>query len=556
MDTSSEEEQLYKRQKLGQGKMASQASAGDNEGDFQSNNMEANDSAVLHGKEEAEGQAGGDDWGAPHTNNTDCNDIAKNGSSAGHNSLSTSTDQQQTNVQDNMQYVTSDLQELQKTLAIIKGQNEERDLQYDLLVQTAIKKEKEMITMRNKILDLEKRSMNKNLCVQNLPEAPSENAANAFKAFLGDKLEPRNYDIELAHRNGPKFDNDARTRPMIVQLAKRGMVENIIKATKSDGEYNKGQIRVSRQVPTELRHVTAKLHHLADFTKKTHPNARVEVKDRAIHINGQKMRPPLTPPVLEKTLTCNPTEIDIMRQVNFYASELIGQKGSTFRAFASPAHCAEDARYAYLAISRFPRVASSSHLISAYLTNNDEYDYFDDGDHGLGRHVFDLMQEKNIQGVIVFLSRDFGGFHLGNDRFSIINKVVNQALSRFNAAMHRNPTLQKPDRLHFNLGEESSEADKVPAWQIYEKEGPESATDLATNLAKEAAYRLPSHPQSKPRYDDPVIQEMYKDIISSYTGARPKDSSASVSSQLNPPQHLTSSQPPPLLQHNMSMMQH
>jgi hypothetical protein len=113
--------------------------------------------------------------------------------------------------------------------------------------------------------------------------------------------------------------------------------------------------------------------------------------------------------------------------------------------------------------------------------------------------------------VIVFLSRDFGGIHLGNERFTIINKVVQQALSRYNAAMQRNHSLLKPDRLQFNMGDQSTEADQVPAWQQIEKPGPE--TQSATNLAKESAYRMPT-PHSGYQYsDDPVVEEMYNELM-------------------------------------------
>jgi hypothetical protein len=50
--------------------------------------------------------------------------------------------------------------------------------------------------------------------------------------------------------------------------------------------------------------------------------------------------------------------------------------------------------------------------------------------------------------VIVFLARDFGGVRLGKDRYTIINKVVAQALGRYNAALQRNPAIQHPARLH------------------------------------------------------------------------------------------------------------
>jgi hypothetical protein len=363
----------------------------------------------------------------------------------------------------NLECVNNDIEQLQKDVANMKNENRVRDLHVDLLVQTSIRKDKDIANLKDKVLDLEKRSMNRNVCVSNLPERPKEIPADLITSYLDDKLGLNTIEIEVAHRNGPKPDKDSTIpRPMIVQLSKRGMVDKLLKATRNDNEFNREDIRIAKQVPTELRHATAKIHHLAEFAKKTHPEAKVEVKDRVIYINNQRKRPPVTPPTLEETLTCDQNEIDIMTHVNFFASELIGLKGSTFRAFATPVTCAEDARYAYKAIARFPRVASSTHLITAYYTTDQEYDYFDDGDHGLGRHIFELIIHKQLEGVMIFLSRDYGGVHLGRDRFTIINTVVNQALAKFNAAKLRNPTLMKPNRLHFNASAESTEQDQIP----------------------------------------------------------------------------------------------
>jgi hypothetical protein len=235
---------------------------------------------------------------------------------------------------------------------------------------------------------------------------------------------------------------------MIVQLARRDQVDTIMEGTKTGGDFDRDQTRVSRQVPTEARHATAKLYHIGKLIKENHPHAAVTVKDRHVYVNNNKIKPAVIPPTMEQTLSNDPNEIDILNNINFYLSDLVGMKGSTFRAIVSPASNAEDARYAYIAVSRFPGVAAASHLISAYITLNDEFDYEDDGDHGLGRHVFEIIQKKGIDGVIVFLSRDFGGIHLGKDRFSIINRVVGQALGRYNAALQRNPNIQHPDRLH------------------------------------------------------------------------------------------------------------
>jgi hypothetical protein len=448
MDRSiSQEKQLAKRQKLNK----SDTNMGDTEGDSQTNRMDINDDAESDKSESSsEDEIDNDQIYA---------------------------------LQHNIEYINAEVTELQKEMVRMRDHSNETELKYDLLVQTTVKKDKDLVTLKNRVLELEKRSMNRNIRINNLPERPKEIPARIVNSYLEGKIENAHYDIEVAHRNGPKFDdNEDRARPMIVQLKSRGMVDKILKVTKNEGEYKRDAIRVARQVPTELRHITAKLYHLADFAKKCHPNAKVEIKDKAIFVNNQKRKPPLVPPTLERTLTSNNDEIDIMKNINFFASDLLGLKGSTFRAFVSPASCVEDARYAYLAISRFPGVTSATHLISAYLTQDDFYDYFDDGDHGLGRHVFELMNQKGLKGAIIFLSRDFGGIHLGKDRFTLINKVVKQAMSKYNAAVTRNPKLLKPERLQINLDEESTLMGMVP------KREPKPAS--ATNLAEQTAKRL------------------------------------------------------------------
>ena len=305
---------------------------GDNGGDHQASSMEVSDSANA--------VAMGHNQGEPHVNSMEADDSTKGDTSK---LVEGSSEDDDANItQYKIEYINIEIEELQKALVQMKENSNERELQYDLLVQTTIRKDKDMVNIKNRLLDLEKRSMNKNIRINNLPERPRENPAQSVNSFLQDKVQNTEYDIEVAHRNGPKNDSqDTRSRPMIVQLAKRSMVDKIMKATRNDGDYNRDDIRVTRQIPTELRHITAKLHHIADFAKKCHPAAKIEVKDKAIFINNQKRKPPLIPPTIERTLTCDPDEIDVMKNINFFASDLIGLKGSTFRAFVSPASCVE-----------------------------------------------------------------------------------------------------------------------------------------------------------------------------------------------------------------------
>ena len=133
---------------------------------------------------------------------------------------------------------------------------------------------------------------------------------------------------------------------MIVKVARRDQVNDILESTKSD-TFHKNAVRVSRQVPTEIRHQTAKLYHLASVAKVHKPDANIYVKYGNLYINNVKRKTPLAPPTLTDILQVTNEENKLLNSVKFYTSNMIMEKGSTFRAFATPERSLNDARIAY-----------------------------------------------------------------------------------------------------------------------------------------------------------------------------------------------------------------
>jgi hypothetical protein len=233
-------------------------------------------------------------------------------------------------------------------------------------------------------------------------------------------------------------------------MAKRHQVNNIIQKTKTD-TYDKKAIRVTRQVPTEIRQNSAKLYHIASILKEMNPDVYVTVKDGKVMVNGVTHKSPLAPPTLQEILQVTHEEIKVLHNINFYASDAIQEKGSTFRALATPIVNKQDARLAYRAMSRFPGTSSATHLIAAYMDISGEFEYYDDGDHGLGKFVFDMIYDNSKRGIMVFMSRDYGGRHLGAMRYEIVQNVVDQAMDKMAAAIARNPKLANPANLQMQV---------------------------------------------------------------------------------------------------------
>jgi len=76
----------------------------------------------------------------------------------------------------------------------------------------------------------------------------------------------------------------------------------------------------------------------------------------------------------------------------------------------------------------------ASHNITAWRVQGDQggviEEHNDDGESGGGRHILGLMQSSNVVGVLVVVTRWYGGIMLGPDRWRIMSQVARDALSQ------------------------------------------------------------------------------------------------------------------------------
>ncbi len=88
-------------------------------------------------------------------------------------------------------------------------------------------------------------------------------------------------------------------------------------------------------------------------------------------------------------------------------------------------------------LSHDKRVSKATHNISAYrilcLSSSAEHelafqDCDDDGENAAGGRLLHMLQVMDVWGVLVVVSRWYGGVRLGPDRFRIINSVAREAV--------------------------------------------------------------------------------------------------------------------------------
>lgn len=114
-------------------------------------------------------------------------------------------------------------------------------------------------------------------------------------------------------------------------------------------------------------------------------------------------------------------------------STAITSKGSTFIARSISASSHNQARTYLQTLLKDPSISDASHNITAFRVQGDHgviEDCKDDGESGGGRHILGVLQNNNIVGVLLVVSRWYGGVMLGPDRWRIMTQVSNDALSQ------------------------------------------------------------------------------------------------------------------------------
>ncbi|KAI9738877.1 MAG: hypothetical protein M1818_005190 [Claussenomyces sp. TS43310] len=124
-----------------------------------------------------------------------------------------------------------------------------------------------------------------------------------------------------------------------------------------------------------------------------------------------------------------------MNESKWAVSQSVTLKKSTFVARAIGINSSAQARsHISELLSHNPELRDASHNITAWrvqtATGAILEDCADDGENGGGHHVLSLLQSTHLTGVLVVLTRWYGGIMLGTDRWRLMTDVCRDALSQ------------------------------------------------------------------------------------------------------------------------------
>ncbi len=323
---------------------------------------------------------------------------------------------------------------LMKKNSDLSKQNSDLRSEVDMLKALAVKQSNEIGALKRGLVDLQTHSMEDNI-FHNVAESRGENCEGKVRDILKSKSFKGNiFVFEKIHRMGKYVPTSTHPRPIVAKLASYQQRSTMLQFGSKLPKDMK-QFRITPQFPPSVREKRRQLSEVAEAAKATDKKVSTKIASDSLYINGECYREKLPCPTPRELLYMSDVErTEAMNKKFIECSVTVG--GCTFVARAASAISINDVRLLYKGLLLNPQNVSATHNIAGYrlyspVSSKTEDGYNDDGDFGLGRVIRNTLQECQSQNVAVFVTRFYGGAHLGSQRFAAVKDLVKSALEKF-----------------------------------------------------------------------------------------------------------------------------
>ncbi len=307
-----------------------------------------------------------------------------------------------------------------------------------------IQRQSEQIThMKSDIKDQAARSMSTNLIIHNYEYEVVEGTRNLrpiaikfFNDMLELTVEPR--EIYVAHKHSGENN-------IIVKVAYPLKEDIFAKISMLKGKKNSKdeKIFITEQQPESVRAARRDIKDIKDEYEEKNKKIpqgqakyKTEVKRGQLYINNEIYKNPVPPPQPIEILGIEEDELTRMENMQLIGVKPQGEKGSSFKGIGVKVTSVGEARRAYKRVKReYPH---ASHVMMAYTFkktgDSSEYGKQDDGEWGGSFKILEVLKDKKVSNVAVFVVREYGGSHIGPKRFTHISESAVKVLKKMQLA--------------------------------------------------------------------------------------------------------------------------
>lgn len=290
-----------------------------------------------------------------------------------------------------------------------------------------------------------------NIMINGVPQTQNENVFHEATHFFKTKLKiEKKISMKSAKRIG-----GGESRPILVTLSDPNDKALIFQKTSNLKEINRGRQKpyfVTEQLPEAWAEKRRLVHYMKQQNKKlpTAQQLNIAVKKGQLHVAGKEYEPPVKTPTVSDVLNLPAERKRIIRHLTMLESETAEQDESIFVGYAAQVFSLQEIENYYLHL----RMAEpeATHIMCAYRLPGTDFSqtqgFIDDGEHGGGRALMKMLQKMQVFNQAVFVTRHYGGKHLGRARFTLIEQCASEALQKLQEQIRKNrqpPTQEELD---------------------------------------------------------------------------------------------------------------
>ena len=158
-----------------------------------------------------------------------------------------------------------------------------------------------------------------------------------------------------------------------------------------------------------------------------HQKVDAYIKGKTLYVNKKPQRQHIFPLTVQEMFNITAEEQRKIDAIELSQSDVIVDKGGSFKGFALKVNGATEIRLAYKKLRQL--YPESNHIMLAY-TGKAYTGSQDDGEYTAGYKLLNILSASTRKNTALFVTREYGVVHLGPRRFLHIEKVAREAMQK------------------------------------------------------------------------------------------------------------------------------
>ena len=185
---------------------------------------------------------------------------------------------------------------------------------------------------------------------------------------------------------------------------------------------------------------------------------KISIRKRKLFVNNEFVKPKVEIPTAADILTMDQKEINELKDTKVYEGKMHEEAGSEFGVYFQRVKTEDDVQKGYAKMKL--KFGDATHIVTAYKLENAvgpyKQAYIDDGEAGAGRVVLNKLKQSETENLAIFVTRYYGGMHMGKRRFEIYAMLAREAIKQFKQKMEKLDRANRMKRSNSQLSQLSS----------------------------------------------------------------------------------------------------